>query len=574
MCAATLVQSCSHRSATATQLDAAESVMEQQPDSALAILSAIDGTKLSGRKERARYALLMSMALDKNYVDTTTFSILQPAIDFYLQKGSPDERLRTYYYQGRISQNMGDGDNAMMAFIRATELDGATDSLTLARVLVAQGALLYKQYKPAEYIDNNLRAARMFAAAGKRHSEIRCYSRALDASVILQDQHLGDSLKQICTALIESNPDDEIYVTPSILAHTIAYGSENEIRDYMRQFTDDEMIDIMKYKMAFGYATIGDGANALKYLSEIDPGPERADSIRYNALKAYAFERLGDYRAALAAHKAYVGALEELHHELFTHDLLFSEDKYKMEIANLREVQLRDRKIWWSHCGVFALTVLIFVVCYLYYRSYVKKLLMAQENTRLMNEQERLRAEKEKIALGKKAAEVELERRALELENLRLEKAQLEGERANLHNLLQTRKELAAPIQDAIKERLNVLNGLLAKEISENDTYAKPYMKWIDSIRVNRNEFMESTRLAFTASHPAFMDYILQKGLTDDEVKYVCLYAMGLRGKEIGEYIQLKRHYTMSSTIRRKLGIDEHETNIGLYIRRLMEQMG
>jgi hypothetical protein len=70
------------------------------------------------------------------------------------------------------------------------------------------------------------------------------------------------------------------------------------------------------------------------------------------------------------------------------------------------------------------------------------------------------------------------------------------------------------------------------------------------------------------------MDYILQKGLTDDEVKYACLYAMGLRGKEIGEYIQLKRHYTMSSTIRRKLGIDEHETNIGLYIRRLMEQMG
>jgi hypothetical protein len=549
-------------------------MLESQPDSALSLLRKVDSNLLTNKEKRARYALLMSMALDKNYVDTTTFDVLQPAIDYYLRKGSPNEKLRTYYYQGRISQNSGDEDNAMMSFIKATEVDDATDSLTLARVLVAQGMMLYKQYKHAEYVDKNLRAARMFAACGNPHSAIRCYSRALDASVILQDKHLGDSLKQVCTEMMAQYPEDEVYVTPSILAHTIAYGTADEIRNYMSRFADDELIDAMKYKMAFGYARMGDGANALKYLNEINPDRARADSIRYNALRAYAFEALGDYRSALAAHKQYVGSLEALHRDLFTHELLFSEEKYEMEIANLREVQLRDRKIWLSHCGVFVLTVLMFVICYFYYRSHVKKLLMAQENERLMHTQDILRAEKEKMELGKAAAEAELERKALELENLRLEKAQLENERANLCALLKSQKELAVPIQDAIKERLNVLNGLLAKEISENDTYAKPYMKWIESIRLNRNEFMESTRLAFTASHPAFMDYILSHGLTDDEVKYVCLYAMGLRGKEIGEYIQLKRHYAMSSTIRRKLGIDEHETNIGLYIRRLMDELG
>ena len=37
----------------------------------------------------------MSMALDKNYIDTTTFDIIQPAIDYYLSKGNADEKLRT-----------------------------------------------------------------------------------------------------------------------------------------------------------------------------------------------------------------------------------------------------------------------------------------------------------------------------------------------------------------------------------------------------------------------------------------------------------------------------------------------
>ena len=37
--------------------------------------------------------------------------------------------------------------------------------------------------------------------------------------------------------------------------------------------------------------------------------------------------------------------------------------------------------------------------------------------------------------------------------------------------------------------------------------------------------------------------------------------------------MQLKRHYHISSDVRKKLGIDEHQTNIGIYIRKLMKQL-
>ena len=66
----------------------AENLMSTKPDSALTLLKNIPVTNIKGEEIAARYALLKSMALDKNYIDTTTFDVLQPAIDYYLKKGA------------------------------------------------------------------------------------------------------------------------------------------------------------------------------------------------------------------------------------------------------------------------------------------------------------------------------------------------------------------------------------------------------------------------------------------------------------------------------------------------------
>ena len=95
--------SCTSHSEHWETLAQVESYIEERPDSALSVLGRIDASELSDREEMARYALLYSMALDKNYIDTTTFDVLQPAIDYYIEHGTPDEQLRTYYYQGNLT---------------------------------------------------------------------------------------------------------------------------------------------------------------------------------------------------------------------------------------------------------------------------------------------------------------------------------------------------------------------------------------------------------------------------------------------------------------------------------------
>lgn len=209
------------------------------------------------------------------------------------------------------------------------------------------------------------------------------------------------------------------------------------------------------------------------------------------------------------------------------------------------------------------------LVGWLYYRGHLnraKRILAEKENENLKLGQENLRKEKEKV-------ELERDKKVLETVNLKLEIAQLENERNHLKNLQIEQQELAKPIQNVIKKRLDILNGLLAKEITQNDCYAEPYNKWIETLHNDKQKFMDSTRLAFAASHPKFMEYLEQHGLSMYEINYLCLYAIGLRGKEVGNYIQIKRHYIISHEIRKKLGLDEHETNIGLYIRKLMRNL-
>lgn len=115
------VNSCSDISDNQTYrlLEEMESYLEVRPDSALAVLECIEKDILVAPEIRAKYALLMSMALDKNYIDLQSDSIIAPAVKYYEKHGTPDDNLKVLYYRGRISMNAGDYESAMSDFVQA-----------------------------------------------------------------------------------------------------------------------------------------------------------------------------------------------------------------------------------------------------------------------------------------------------------------------------------------------------------------------------------------------------------------------------------------------------------------------
>lgn len=123
-----------------------------------------------------------------------------------------------------------------------------------------------------------------------------------------------------------------------------------------------------------------------------------------------------------------------------------------------------------------------------------------------------------------------------------------------------------------IRQRLSVLDKILASHISSDDKAYKISEEEIENLISDRESFLISTKIVFKENHPKFISTLEQKGLTDWEIGYCCLFTLGLKGKEVGEFIQKKRHYIISSEIRKKLGLCEHDTNIGIWLRKLISE--
>ncbi len=116
-----LFASCIDGSRQLVLLQEAEARMQEHPDSALAILQQVDRTSLRSRYGKARYALLYSQALDKNYIDETNDSLILIAVDYYQEHGDEREKMLAYYYLGRVQYNDQAYQSAIISFLKAEE---------------------------------------------------------------------------------------------------------------------------------------------------------------------------------------------------------------------------------------------------------------------------------------------------------------------------------------------------------------------------------------------------------------------------------------------------------------------
>ncbi len=565
---------CQHNSEIDQQLDKAESLMLSAPDSSLLIIDHIPTENLSDTEQKARYALLKSMALDKNYIDTTTFDVLQPAIDYYLDHGTPDERLRTLYYQGRIFLNKSDFDMAMQCFLKATDLKNeCRDTLTFANMLVAQSILNFFSYQMEDYVSNNLIAADLYDKLS--HDEYRQSSliKALDGSIASGNKQLSDSIMTIVDSLSVILPESREESELVHQTYSIAFEPNNVIAEMLDTISDYTIkSDAAKLNIAAAYLKLNQYKKAYDVLKLIDSGSEIAKSIRYLQLKPEILRADSRYNEALDAYKAYFNAVDNENSKIFYQKTTVADERHKLEIENLNQIQDRDKIIWLSVCSILLLLLVIGVISYLYRLGKMKRILAEKEQSRLKLENVSLQNQNSILALEKQTAELEAEKRHLAGENMKLRISQLETENEQL-KVLSEKDELPDDVKEVIKERIGILNALFAANILDKEPAATAYVDLVKREISDKEKFMNSNRLAFKVSHPMFIKYLEEHGLTEYEINYLCLYAIGLKGKEVGNYMELRRHYNISSDIRRKLGIDEHETNIGIYVRKLLKRL-
>lgn len=145
---------------TSKSLDEVEAILNDQPDSALTLIRAIDTLSLNTSSLKARYSLLYAIALDKNYIDTTDVSVIMPAVNYYDKRGDVIHRFKALYYYGRIQYNSGELGKAAISFSLAESLVSELPRTETEGLLYMAFADIYNKTrnkdKEEEYVEKGI----------------------------------------------------------------------------------------------------------------------------------------------------------------------------------------------------------------------------------------------------------------------------------------------------------------------------------------------------------------------------------------------------------------------------------
>lgn len=524
--------SCKNHSQEWEKLQDVETYIEAKADSALVTLQNIQPENLSNKEEKAKHALLLSMAMDKNYIDRTDFEVLQPAIDYYQDHGTADDKLRTFYYEGRIYTNQGNNTSAIIRFNQALT-QGATsgDIRTKARAHFAQANIYYNLYQFDKYVEENKQAAELFKEAGMTNSYANCLIRLINGYTLLKDKENAQRTIDMCRPILPTlsiGKRNEFYTAS--LIHLTENGSQEEITSALTEYRTTIPIEKLDWlTIANAYLALGNYQKALSCVQNYHPASNVDQNIRFYAISTQIYQKMNQPETALESYQCYANISDSIDLTTYQKNAQFIEEFHKQELENVRQQATQERIILGA---IIAILVLSIICIWIYVRLNIN------------------RKEKEKY---------------------RLQCLDIETERDNLTQLLAKQKEeLSEEAQMALTKRLSLLNRFFMAHITNDEKSSNKLQKEMEALINNRAVFMDSTRLSFAASHPHFIQHLKEHGLTEWEINYCCLYALGLKGKDIGTYIQMRSHYNQSSLIREKLGIGEHDANLGIYLRKLL----
>ena len=534
--------SCNRHSEHWATITAMERIIEERPDSVLNVLQAIDTDELVGDEEPAKHALLLSMALDKNYIDKTSFEVLQPAIDYYEDNGSATDKLRTYYYQGRIYQNAGNDAMAMEAFGKALSKGSqSNDILTKARTHFAQSNIYYDLYDFDNFIATNKSAAAYFKQAEDYNGYADFFNRIINGYTLKDEPEKAlpyiDECKQMLDGLSILTLTD---FYSSYITYLTNYGTEQEIDEIIHQYTNSVPSSNVDWlTIANAYYAMYRYNEALSILSQYDTEGNEYKEKKYLVILYEVYRGLGDYKNTLETFEEYV--------DLFTNNILvkmqqdtkFVEERHALEMAKAKETEAKNKR---------TIAVLACVV------ALIGSLLV------IMIIRRRLQISHAK-------------NRELEVEKQKYEQlyADAIAERDALTKMVEdssVREEAKA----VIKARLDVLNKVIISQITGTTSANKKAYEELELLLADKETFIESTRLTIEGNNPEFITALKRRGLTDEEINICCLYAIGLKGKDIKAYTSQPRHYNQSADIRHKLGLTESDTNLSIFIRDMLEK--
>ena len=196
-------------------LNKLDSLLNTKPDSVLYELGRNPESYQVNRKTSAKYSLLKSIALDKCYIDTSDLSIIEPAIHYYSNHGSKYDRMRSHYYLGRVQENGGDYQNALLTFQKARSYTDSTDYQFKGLIYSSIGDLFNLRHNNQESLEYMQRALDCLIQTGNQYNIAKGkYGLAIAYHNLKLYTEADSLLSEICSVESEELTDLDTFTIP------------------------------------------------------------------------------------------------------------------------------------------------------------------------------------------------------------------------------------------------------------------------------------------------------------------------------------------------------------------------
>lgn len=525
----------------------AESLMNEHPEDALSIIRHIDRRKIYSSASEARYALLYSQALDKNYVDVTSDSLTAVAVNYYDRHGTKHERAMAHYYQGRVFSNAGNFDAAIRSYSLAEDAASGTDDYYLLGLINnAVGNLHFEQYDLDEALQRDQQAASFFHRAQSPYNEALAY---IGVGTVYSLKGDNEQMEIVYNKAIEIYKElgetdrilplyEELVVKTRLNVGNNLRGVKNDLR-YLEY--SDGNIPLQSLGLWQGIYLKGNELDSAKMCGDLML-QNRNLFTAHKIAGCYALmEQIacmeGDYKEAYGYAKQYADMMDSVTLKKEEDLVLELEQKYRNRILNQSYENLKQhndqQRIITGLVLLFSLSLLVAGLLYL--RKW-------RENAALKMRE----AEAEKESLGRACRELQ-------------EQLGTVGDRVD------TDDEQERQLFDALEERMVVLRNWVDKaETMKPALFMKSFRDYM-TVNVKSKHALSDLQYVVNRKYFGVVDYLKAHypELRKQDLDLCCLLCFGFSQHGICylyNYEDIGSFYNKRSRLRKKLGLPPERT--------------
>lgn len=346
----------------------------------MAVLSSVDTVNIKKNKDKAKFSLLYTMALDKNDRYPNDIKVISPAIKYYVKRGRAIEKLEASFYYGRVCRYAGDYKSAILAELEAKKYADKLDDLywramtaselgyTLSNNFVSSEALSYitEAYRLWEEYGDSIRIRNAMFNLGVAYHNNSSFFKADSIFCILCNEPCPDYDSFVFRAdneIKRGKPDFEKVVQWFEVA--ISHSAHMNIENY--------------YEYAYALAKVGNAQGSSSIIRQLDTYPKDAHASYFLCEIA---KNDGEYEDAFKYLKTYMAQSDSVvRHQLEQSVYKAQTDKLQYES---RILQIRQKIAVISIILGLALLVAIGVIIVLRFRERRDSLVQRNETLALM----------------------------------------------------------------------------------------------------------------------------------------------------------------------------------------------